>query len=291
MENIDVGNVIKNDNTAGAVASSLVERVILGSDPTNVHNASIIGNQATTAYTAVSSEDDLVNKINNHTVATGGIQAIEEPVVAPAIPVAPVAVEVPKINLAEVIPAGQSGSLDVGSVQGIIDNLQNMFSEAYEKKFKDLEMTQQRKLEEFKMEAEKEKISKMTEAEKKAYQTELEKQAEMAKLKFMEQRIKELEDEKKAADNRAYIQQQINLHPYTRSYIDKMNIKTKEEFKLKIEPIINDIKELEMLRTNNSRFGNANALGGFNKKSDERKDITESIKANVSSFLDQVIMR
>lgn len=295
LDNVDVANVLPNDNTPGRVASSLVDDVINNLDPTNINNAGLVGAQPTPAPTYAATTDDVIAPpvVDRQTLLNNAIAATNDLPVVDTLPVS----QTNDITGEDVMnnilnTAGGNMTAEMAETfKTLVAGMEEMFKTTYAKKLNEVEEQKQREIDNLKIEMERDKVSKMSENERKVYEAELNRQAEQIKIQVMEQRIKELEQDKIASENRDYLAQQINAHPYARDYIAKMGIKTKEEYKAKIEPILQDLKELVHLRTSNTKYGNANALGNYNRKSDERKDITDQIKSRTSTFLDSVIMK
>lgn len=295
LDNVDVANVLPSDNTPGRVASSLVDDVINNLDPTNINNASLGGVQSTPTPTYTATADDVTvppvvdrqTLLNNAIAATNDLQVVDTQPVSKTNDITGEDVMNNILNT-----AGSNMTAEMAETfKTLVAGMEEMFKTTYAKKLNEVEEQKQREIDNMKIEMERDKVSKMSENERKVYEAELNRQAEQIKIQVMEQRIKELEQDKIASENRDYLAQQINAHPYARDYIAKMGIKTKEEYKAKIEPILQDLKELVHLRTSNTKYGNANALGNYNRKSDERKDITDQIKSRTSTFLDSVIMK
>jgi vacuolar-type H+-ATPase subunit I/STV1 len=183
--------------------------------------------------------------------------------------------------------------LDSDKAKEIISEMENTIRATYEAKLREIEEKKQEEILKLKEAIEKERLSKMSDADRKKHEERLKKEADEAKMRLMEERIRELEEREKAAKNTAYINEQIQKHPYIKDAITRMNIKTKEDFDTRLAPMIDDIRDLHNYREQNYKYGNSNAygFGNYNQKSNERKDITDSIKSGVNSFLNSVIAK
>lgn len=323
-------NIVNLDTTPGKVASSIVEQAIMNSNPTNVNNQNIAQTEPVVNTTipqpvAPQSEPQAVAQAVAVAVPMDTFQNTQPEPVAPVAPVQevviPQQVQAPQAPLAD---ATEQEILDVLAAEAavlqaqnqmdliatnpelraameqseelanVLNDVQKTYQETYALRMAELERKKEEELQAMRAQIEAEKVSRMSDVERRNHEDNLKKQAEAARVKLMEERIKELEAKDLAAQNLAFINSQVQRHPYAKAYIDKMGIKTKGDYETRLVPILEELKELNHLRTKNSKYGNTNAygtLGGYNQKSSERKDITDRIKSTVPSFLDQVIMK
>lgn len=185
-----------------------------------------------------------------------------------------------------------SGNLDADTksqIQKMIHDVQSIFAEEYAKKERELENKKLQEIERIRQEQENEKLSKMNEEEKKKYQEAMAAEAKELKLKFMTNRVEELETTLTNIENEKFISDKIAANPAIKKFVQKMQIKTKEDYATKIEPILDDIVRYVDYEKSN-RNGNSNALRGYKSGSSVNKPV-QSDEKYTNSFLSSIVMK
>lgn len=172
--------------------------------------------------------------------------------------------------------------------------------EAIRKQYADLADKQKREYEEelAKMKSaledqkQKEVMAGMSETEKIQYSLGLKIKELQETLNVFEKRNKDLEDKLEKQNNEKYISDKIAEAPFIKDFVSKLNVKTKSEYETKILPIIEQMKELQELKTQNNIYGNKNAFANYGMSSVQRdSDIYKEVETYSKDFLKDIIRK
>lgn len=177
-------------------------------------------------------------------------------------------------------------------IKKMLLDVQDTYHKAYQQKEKELIARKDKELDEFKKKVETDTLRTLSAEEQEKYKRELKAETDRQKIEFLSNRVVELENLIRDIENQKFITERISNCPAVKPFIEKMNIKTKEDYESKIEPIIDDIRQYEDFRKNNKN-GNSNAFRGYgrqNKSSSKNSNATVS-KDYLNGFLKQNIMK
>lgn len=160
----------------------------------------------------------------------------------------------------------------------VINQLKESFDKTYQGKEKDLERRFKKVENQYQEMIEQEKKRNMTESERIEYEKQLKIIGYENQIKVLTQRVKELEEERVKTENKAFIEKMKSEHPEAKATIERLGIETEEDYTKFIVPQLPQLAEYAQLVNSNNRYGSGNAFGGYQSKSNDRQDISDSIK-------------
>lgn len=176
-------------------------------------------------------------------------------------------------------------------VVNMINSLKTEYAVMYEKKVKETDEKINRMKEELEKQKEKERLAGMTESERQKYQYELDVKRLNETVELYKQRTKELETQLKKRDNEKFISEKVTESPYIKDFVDKLSISTKEDYESKIVPILEQLKNFDNLKKQNS-YGNKNMFSLYQSDvGSPDKNVVNNINKIKNNYLNQIIKK
>lgn len=167
-------------------------------------------------------------------------------------------------------------------VRKMLEDIQTTFQATYDKKEREMESKKNKEIEDYKRKLESDTLRTLNAEEQERYKRDLQQAADKQKIDFLSKRVNELENHISEIENQKFISEKISSCPSVKPFIEKMKIRTKEEYINKIEPIIEDIKQYDDFKKNNKN-GNSNAFKGYGRQS-------QYAQPNKTSVVDKAYM-